>query len=308
VTDVGTKAGLSTLVIILLATAAPTDTSNLVGGKADDVTIEFLEVGQGDAAIITTAEERHVLIDAGPSADGVASLLRRRGIDTLDLVVASHNHADHIGGMAAVLRSVFVRAYLDNGVPTTTATYARTLRALEDRGTRYLKASPRRITVGSVVLRVLPMPPRRREYDQNDQSVGLMLEYGLFRALFAGDGEQLQREYWRSGNQLRAHVLKVSHHGAANGTDASWLESVQPSLAVISVGARNSYGHPARRTVELLRARGIRTLRTDQEGLITVIGHPSGSFELGSLHSDESLYHPAFKREANGKQELAGQR
>lgn len=246
------------------------------------ITLEFLRVGQGDATLITTAEGRRVLIDAGPNANEVANLLGRRGVDTLDLAVASHNHADHIGGMAAVLRQIVVRAYLDNGVPATTVTYERTLRALEERGVRYLRASERRISVGTLLLRVLPMPPRHSTREQNDQTVGLVVEYGVFRALLAGDAEQAQRSFWRNSARLRAHVLKVAHHGSANGTDEHWLAAVQPSLAVIPVGERNSYGHPAHRTLKLLAARAVRVLRTDRDGCITVLGLPDGSYRVSA--------------------------
>lgn len=248
--------------------------------------LAFLDVGQGDAALVTTPEGRRVLIDAGPDRDDVAALLRARGIDTVDLAVASHNHADHIGGMAAAVRGVVVRNYLDNGVPTTTATYARTLDAVEARGTRYLRASERTITVGSVTFRVLPVPAGMDADDQNNQSVGVVVEHGGFRALFTGDAEEAERGFWRrSGRLPAAAVLKVSHHGSPNGTDARWLDAVRPSLAVISVGTGNTYGHPGPGVLKLLAARRVRTLRTDRDGEVVVTGRPDGSFTVRTLRA-----------------------
>src|SRR5665213_4258644 len=119
--------------------------------QSGEVTVRQLDVGQGDATLITTPEGKHVLIDAGPNANLVAGMLIRDKIDTLDLVVASHNHADHIGGMSAVFSRIVVRAYLDNDIPQTTSTYRRTLLSLErEPGLKYLKATARTITVGTV--------------------------------------------------------------------------------------------------------------------------------------------------------------
>ena len=138
--------------------------------------IIFLDVGQGDAAIIRTAEGKVALIDAGPSQEIVAQL-SEHGITSLDLVIASHPHADHIGGMAAVLRSMPVTYYMDNGVPHTTATYLTLLEELQASDVIYLQATARSIQLGSVEIRILPPPPGDPS-DQNDSSVGVLVEYG----------------------------------------------------------------------------------------------------------------------------------
>jgi competence protein ComEC len=120
--------------IRLLAVACLVACAGAASASAQSLTIRFLDVGQGDAALVVTPEGQRALIDAGPSGAGVANYVRALGYDTLDLVVASHNHADHIGGMAAVLQGAVVRFYLDNGLPHTTATYRRTI--LRRPGTR----------------------------------------------------------------------------------------------------------------------------------------------------------------------------
>src|SRR5207253_9254709 len=164
-------------------------------------------------------------------------------IDTIDLLVASHNHADHIGGMAAILSNTGVRYYLDSGVPHATATYQRTIQAVVESGAQYLRASDRTITLGSAQLRVLPPPPSR---DQNNSSVGLLVEYGEFRALLTGDSELYELQYWLNNESIpRVNVVKVAHHGSSNGTSPEWVQRTRPELAVISVVARNSYGHPS---------------------------------------------------------------
>lgn len=121
--------------------------------------ITQFDVGQGDAALIRTPEGRNILIDAGPAKADFVAALQRLGVDTIDLFVASHNHADHIGAAPMVFSAFVVRAYVDNGVPHTTATYRRTLEAVErEPNLVYLRSTNRNIQVGSVSIQILPPP------------------------------------------------------------------------------------------------------------------------------------------------------
>src|ERR1700682_10970 len=140
--------------------------------RAQQLEMRFLNVGQGDAILIREGGKT-ALVDAGRSANIILELQALR-IDTIDLLVASHNHADHIGGLVAVLSGTGVRYYLDNGVPHTSATYLRTIQAVVESGAQYLRASDRTVALGSARLRVLPPPP---VYGQNNSSVGLLVEY-----------------------------------------------------------------------------------------------------------------------------------
>src|SRR5258708_36341381 len=124
---------------------------------AQQLEIRFLDVSQGDAALVREGGKT-VLIDAGPSP-AIASYLRSFRIDTVDLLIASHNHSDHIGGMTTVLNAAVVRFYLDNGLPHTTSTYQQTMRAVQASGAQYLQATDRAITLGSAVVHVLAPPP-----------------------------------------------------------------------------------------------------------------------------------------------------
>lgn len=235
--------------------------------------LRFLNVGQADAALIREGGKT-ALIDAGSA--GVTSYLRALGIDTIDLVVASHNHADHIGGMTGVLGATVVRFYLDNGVPHTTATYQRTIQAVQTSGAQYLRPTARTITLGNARLRVLPPPPNTG--GQNNSSVGILVEYGQFRALFTGDSEQPELQYWLStGSIPRVHVVKVAHHGSWNGTSPAWVQATRPQVAVISVG-RNSYGHPSPQVIEQWKSVGATVYRTDQDGSVIIQANRDGSY------------------------------
>ena len=245
--------------------------------QAQTLELRFFDVGQGDAALIVTPEGKKVLIDAGPGPSPVVPYLQAHHDDTLDLIVASHNHTDHIGGMAEVIASRVVRAYLDNGIPHTTATYQRTMRAVEASGAQYLQARARTITVGSARLRVL-VPPSR-PLDQNNGSVGILLEYGAFRALLTGDSEQDELGHWLQHDSVpRVTVVKVAHHGSWNGTTAAWAQATRPQVAVISVGAGNSYGHPSPQAISQWQSVGARVYRTDRDGAVIIEARRDGSY------------------------------
>ncbi|PYO87630.1 MAG: hypothetical protein DMD38_01270 [Gemmatimonadetes bacterium] len=242
---------------------------------AQQLEIHFLNVGQGDAAIVQ--EGGHTaIIDVGPS--GISAYLTTFHIDTIDLVVASHPHADHIGGMPELLRSHVVRFYLDNGIPHTTAIYRRTVDAVRASGAQYLNATSRTITLGAAQLHVLAPPPNTTI---NNGSVGILMEYGQFRALFTGDSEQDELRYWLTSGAIRhVNVLKVAHHGSPNGTSANWIAATKPQAAVISVGAGNSYGHPSSFVIAAWENAGARVYRTDCDGTVFVVANEDGSFVI----------------------------
>ncbi|MGI8499449.1 MAG: ComEC/Rec2 family competence protein [Gemmatimonadaceae bacterium] len=246
--------------------------------RTGELRLTQLDVGQGDAALIITPEGKKLLIDAGPSPSQLLDELRRRHIDTIDLVVASHAHADHIGGMAAVLSGIAVRAYMDNGLPATTATYQNTLRALERSGARYLNATERTISLGTLTVHVLPLSPTF--HDQNNSSVGLLLDFGDFRALYTGDSEVGELDWWLAARLIRpVTMVKVAHHGGRNGTDEPWARATRPAIVLISVGD-NSYGHPTVRTREIWEHAGATVYRTDRDGTIVIDAARDGRMHI----------------------------
>ena len=252
--------------------------------SAQDLQIRFFDVGQGDAALITSPEGKNALIDAGPDPERVLGYLGALNVDSLDLVVASHNHADHIRGLPGVLTSIATRFYMDNGIPATTVIYRDVLTAVQGSGAQYLEASARIIRLGSVSLRVLPKPPGVET--QNNGSVGILLTYGSFKALLTGDAEVAERSYWLQHDSIpTVSVLKVAHHGSWNGTDSAWVAATGPHIAIISVGADNQYGHPSSGTVELLHAVGAEVYRTDQVGTIEVTVRPDGRMRINTTGS-----------------------
>lgn len=243
-------------------------------GPARVAKIEFLDVGQGDAILIRSPEGKTGLVDAGPHKELAANLLRGRGVTSLDLVVLTHHHQDHYDGMEEVVRRFRPRVFLDSGSSHTTPHYLRLIELVRDRGITTIRPAdrPRRIELGSVVLMVFPRSPENPK-DENDNSVGIRLQYGDFSVLLPGDAERSERGWWEQNVPdlcADATVLKLAHHGSNNGTDARWLGLVRPELAVASVGRGNEYGHPGSETLALLGRSGIPLLRTDRDGTIAV--------------------------------------
>jgi competence protein ComEC len=246
--------------------------------------IYTLDVGQGDSSLIITPEGKSVLIDAGTpqAADEVVTALRKRDVRSLDLAVATHPHADHIGGMRQVIENFGVKNFLDSNQEYPSKEYLRMLQALGEKGIKpiFAKKGMRFDLDSGVALEVLNpqgagqwiTEVRRGGSVENANSVVLRLSYGNFSMLFTGDAEtETEDSMMKSGVPLRAQVLKVGHHGSRYATSAKFLEAVAPEAAIISVGAGNRYGHPAQQTLDRLRKAGVKVYRTDLNGEIAIV-------------------------------------
>jgi len=247
----------------------------------EGLTLHFFDVGQGDAVLISAPTGQRVLVDAGPGAR-VVEHLRALGVDTIDLFIASHNHADHIGGAVAVLRSFPVRLFMENGIPHTTVTYQRLLETLVELDIPVLDPERRTIRLGEATLDILP-PSGDPALEHNDNSIGVIVQFGAFRASMAGDAEARLWEHWLEElpDALRpVAVHKASHHGSRHGDILPALRRLRPSLVVVSAGVDNSYGHPHPDALERYRAVGAEVLVTASEGTVVVVGQRSGGFSV----------------------------
>lgn len=243
--------------------------------------VHMIDVGQGDGVALRTPRGRWILVDAGDQwRDGdvgsrvVVPYLRRRGGDIAALVL-SHPHADHIGGAASVLRLMPVGFVWDAGFAQASAVYEGVLGMARARGVPWRAAQAgATITIDEVRLTVLaPDSAELRDAtDANEASLVVMAEYRGVRVLLTGDAEREveQRLAHRFGPTLRADVLKVGHHGSATSSTTTLLDEVAPSVALVSVGAGNRYGHPSPVVLDALRARQVQVVRTDDSGSIVV--------------------------------------
>lgn len=270
---------------LLLAGAAGTwlalvPTLRLPQSGAGRLTLHFVDVGQGDAAVLRTPNGHFVVIDAGPrderfdaGASRVVPLLEREGADAIDVLIASHAHLDHVGGLGAVLSAVPVGTVVEPAAPGADSTYREMLGLVAVSGAAWDPARRgERFSVDSVEFTVLHPDTAWSGWglDLNDDSVVLLVRYGAFRAIFMGDAGEAPEAALR-GRVGQVDLLKVGHHGSRTASGAAWLRELSPTVAILSVGSHNRYGHPSPDALQRLGAQHATIWRTDQEGTVTVV-------------------------------------
>jgi len=234
------------------------------------LTVHFIDVGQGDAILIDRGGT-HILVDGGPTSSNVLAYLQGQGVDDIDLLVATHPHADHIGGLPDVLARYPVSEVWVNGDTATSQTYQNFAAAVAAEG-----ATVREVTRGystqidGLDIAVLN-PTSQLTGDPNEDSVAFRLTCGEVAVLLTGDATSASEgSMLAAGLVLDSEVLKVGHHGSSTSTGAVFLAAVTPKDAVISVGAGNTYGHPSQQTLDRLAAAGANVYRTDQDGTVVL--------------------------------------
>jgi competence protein ComEC len=243
--------------------------------------LHMIDVGQGDAVAIRTPRGRWLLVDAGRTWNGgdagrsiIVPYLRRFGGE-LVLFVLTHPHADHVGGAATILRALHPAAYRDAAFAGGSASYRQSLAVASSEGIAWSRVHPGdSLSIDGVSVRFLAPDSAWTAglRDPNLASTIALVQYGEVRILLTGDAETPE-ESWllaHAANELRADVLKVGHHGSSTSSSAPFLDAVNPRLALVSVGAGNSYGHPDPGVMHGLQARGATVLRTDQLGTIVL--------------------------------------
>lgn len=241
------------------------------GGTGQDLTVHYIDVGQGDS-ILAESDGHYMLIDAGENdqADTVVSYLKQAGVTTLDYVIGTHPHSDHIGGLDKVIEEFTVGKVILPPVEHTTRTFEDVLNAVSNKGLKITKPVPGdTYGLGNASFTIVA-PVKDYGNDLNNWSVGIRLTYGSNSFLMCGDAEsQAESDMLDSGIPLKADVLKAGHHGSSTSTSSTFLKAVSPSYVVIQCGKDNSYGHPHKETMEKLEKAGCRIFRTDEDGTIT---------------------------------------
>ena len=263
--------------------------------EAPEVRVVFLDVGQGDAALLS-AGNRHWLVDAGSAGRGLPARLAQRGVDSLAGLFLTHRHEDHFGGAAEVLRAIPVGKVHLSGDPSRSDLWNAFEEALREAGVPAdtlwrgdwiefcapgLDCAP-----GEWGLRVL-WPHHGLLYEGNDASLVMQLATPAARALFMGDAERAVEEELLSleGARLESEVLKVGHHGSRTSSSLPFLAEVRPMRAVVSVGSRNNHGHPDASVLAdlaLVLADSARVLRTDRLSDVEIVFGRGGFREAGA--------------------------
>lgn len=249
----------------------------------DMLSVHFLDVGQGDCELITAPTGETMLIDAGvPEAgDDIVDYITSLGIVEIDVFVASHYHADHIGGSSEVFEAFEIESVLIIDCEATTSTAKRLKRDIENEGCEIVYAE-RGYEFSLGEAEFLTLSPRKiTDGGGNNDSIILRMEYRGARYIFTGDAEEKAEQgvlsyYDRS--ELSADLLKVGHHGSRTSTSDEFLKAVSPSVAVISCGRGNSYGHPHTETVEKLSATVGTLYRTDLVGTVVLFTDGKGIY------------------------------
>jgi len=265
--------GTGALAMMVWAGMAPTGS-----GYAE---LHMLDVGQGDAIALRSPHGRWLLFDAGRSWRARAMLAdlarndaaRRRG--NLEAFVLSHPHTDHVGGASTIVRALRPRRYYDAAFAGTADAYRQSLLSARDAGVSWQRVHPGdSLVVDGVVVAFLAPDSAWTAglRDPNLASTIVRVRVGRIRFLLVGDAEREEEEWLlaHAGEALDAEVLKVGHHGSATSSGESFLDAVRPRLALVSVGANNSYGHPSQAVLESLLERGAQVLRTDRMGTVVV--------------------------------------
>lgn len=249
-----------------------------------EITIAFIDVGQGDATLIRDGNGFDVLVDGGrrSAGDELLKYIKGVGVDDLEVVIATHADSDHIGGLISVLEAIEipVESVYFNGYPGDTQTWTEFTNTVTSNGLTLNQAQfPDTYSWGGINVQILNPLPSMVDPDQNKASVVLLIDYAQITVLLPADiDSSLENQLSSRAANLHADILKVAHHGSNSSTSQSFLQEVLPNEAVISVGA-NPHGHPTFETLTRLDNIGANIWRTDTVGTILMISNGE-SYEM----------------------------
>ncbi|MEX2089489.1 MAG: MBL fold metallo-hydrolase, partial [Bacteroidota bacterium] len=256
--------------------------TSIFSGPGNTLTASVLDVGQGDAVLIGLPNGKKVLVDAGPqsfNADAgervVAPFLRRQGITSLDAVLISHPHSDHLGGIQYLLEHFQVGTLVEADSSVASVMHRDVRTSALKRGVALSTVGVGAILDFDSTCRIYVLHPRMtsdRERNLNNHSLILRIVYGRTSLLLTGDAEVEAEEkvLARYGVFLDSDILKAGHHGSSTSSSEELIDAVTPVSVLVSVGKNNKFKHPSPRVMERYRLKGVEVLRTDLEGALVL--------------------------------------
>lgn len=232
-----------------------------------DLKVYFLDVGQADSILIQN-QDKNMLIDAGNNKDGekLVKYLKSLGISKFDIIVGTHPHEDHIGGLDDIINNFEVGKIYMPKVSTTTATFEDVIDAIVDKELKVTTPEiGKNFELGECIFKIMSTGTNAEEL--NETSIVLKMIFGEKTFLFTGDATENNEENMLK-KDIKADVLKVGHHGSRTSTSEEFLNKVNPKYAIISLEKGNSYGHPHKEIIQRLERKSIEIYRTDQSGTI----------------------------------------
>ena len=259
------------------------------GSTQSGLTVHFLDVQHADS-IFLSCDGEYALVDAAfpETGDRIVGYLREQGVTELDLVVGTHPHGDHIGGLPKVLDAFPTDTVWTSQLPYTNDYVSNFTGAVKRNGADFVQPRPgERFQLGSATIDVIG-PLNLTYEDANDLSLVLMVTYGDTRFLLTGDMEEVaEKELVEAGVNLKADVLKVGHHGSSSSTSYRFLRAVAPTYGVISLAALNEYGHPHRDPLSRLMDADVTIYRTDK--MYDIVAFSDGetiTFTTGNTYAE----------------------
>lgn len=263
---------LNFILIILLFQCSINTKENNIQINKNTLQVHFINVGQGDSILIQV-NNKNLLIDSGPnkSEDKLKKYLKKLNISKFDYIIATHPHEDHIGNMSYIINNFDVLNFYAPKVENSTKAFETMVESLirKDLKIKVLKANIKSIDLGKNIVVDVFSPLSNSYEDLNNYSPIVKISYGNTSFLFTGDAEELsENEVLNAGFDLKCDVLKIGHHGSSSSTSEKFLKASNPSIAVISVGEDNTYGHPT--DTVLSRLKETKIYRTDINGNIVI--------------------------------------
>ena len=260
----------------ILSSCIGKDSVNLeqpsVQEKSNDLKVHFIDVGQGDSTLIQLADGKTILIDGGNKADSsvIIDYLKALNIKSIDYLIATHPHEDHIGSLPAIIKYFNIGNIYMPKITHNTKIFEDLLLSIKAKGYKINTAAAGVKIIDTIDHKLVILAPNSEEYkDLNNYSAVVKLTYKKSSFLFAGDAEDVsENEMMKQSRDIQADVLKVGHHGGRTSSTKDFLEAVAPKYAIISVGLDNDYGHPHKETMERLQALKLKIFRTDEQGTI----------------------------------------